>query len=432
MGIDREFRFLNAAWNSLNGWNNIENSANRWKDKPSKMVDFVKISTLKYLIPTLLITAWWIWLKKHIWEEHIYDESAAPLILEDNHTDFKIDQLKLKTNNQLFNTTTENSEDNFWWVLYDEGYDQNYISSISLDEELDYAPWTHIFQTTKEDLYWSMYKKLSMEDYQELFKWLRNLRQWSLGNCYFIVAIKNLARSKYFDTLMMTSVERDGDNSFNLYMPLWEPWWVKISITTEDLEATTIWWPLWYKILEIWFAKYLLFKKWIIPDTSIIISDELMKKMEVWSAWETMMSLLWPKSFVNKCIRNETSNRTKILNWLKNYNPKDLSAISITTKFKEWKSDKNSYDVWWEKVYYGHAYALCCIEKDWDTIKNVILENPWNNENKKWWCRIRLSIDDFFDSFSLINIWHKTSNFLNLGTFSDEVKVVDSRDRRKS
>jgi len=432
MSIDREFRFLSKSWNSWNSWNNIENSANWWDKKPSKMADFIKDSTLKYLVPALLITAWWIGLKKDSAEEPILDESAAPLILEDNHTDFKIDQLKLKTNNQLFNTTTENSEDNFWWVLYDEGYDQNYISSISLDEELDYAPWTHIFQTTKEDLYWSMYKKLSMEDYQELFKWLRNLRQWSLGNCYFIVAIKNLARSKYFDTLIMTSVERDGDDSFNLYMPLWEPWWVKISITPEDLEATTIWWPLWYKILEIWFAKYLLFKKWIIPDTSIIISDELMKKMEVWSAWETMMSLLWPKSFVNKCIRNETSNRTKILNWLKNYNPKDLSAISITTKFKEWKSDKNSYDVWWEKVYYGHAYALCGIEKDWDTIKNVILENPWNNENKKWWCRIRLSIDDFFDSFSLINIWHKTSNFLNLGTFSDEVKVVDSRDRRKS
>lgn len=432
MSIDREFRFLSKSWNSWNSWNNIENSANWWDKKPSKMADFIKDSTLKCLVPALLITAWWIGLKKDSIEEPILDESAAPLMLEDNHTNFKIDQLKLKTNNQLFNTTTENSEDKFWWVLYDEGYDQNYISSISLDEELDYAPWTHIFQTTKENLYWSMYKKLSMEDYQELFKWLRNLRQWSLGNCYFIVAIKNLARSKYFDTLIMTSVERDGDDSFNLYMPLWEPWWVKISITPEDLEATTIWWPLWYKILEIWFAKYLLFKKWIIPDTSIIISDELMKKMEVWSAWETMMSLLWPKSFVNKCIRNETSNRTKILNWLKNYNPKDLSAISITTKFKEWKSDKNSYDVWWEKVYYGHAYALCGIEKDWDKIKNVILENPWNNENKKWWCRIRLSIDDFFDSFSLINIWHKTNNFLNLGTFSDEVKVVDSRDRRKS
>ena len=195
MGIDREFRFLNAAWNSLNGWNNIENSDDKWKDKPSKMVDFVKNSTLKYLIPTLLITAWWIWLKKHIWEEHIYDESAAPLILDDNHLDFKIDQLKINTNNHLFDDISETIGDNYSVVMYDEGYDQNFISSIPLDEEFDYAPWTHIFQTTKENLYWSMYKKLSMEDYQELFKWLRNLRQWSLGNCYFIVAIKNLARS---------------------------------------------------------------------------------------------------------------------------------------------------------------------------------------------------------------------------------------------
>jgi len=428
MSIDREFRFLSKSWNSWNSWNNIENSANWWDKKPSKMADFIKDSTLKYLVPALLITAWWIGLKKGSAEEPILDESAAPLILEDNHTDFKIDQLKLK----LFNTTTENSEDNFWWVLYDEGYDQNYISSISLDEELDYAPWTHIFQTTKENLYWSMYKKLSMEDYQELFKWLKEFKQWGIGNCYFIVAIKNLARSKYFDILMMTSIEKVWDDSFTISLPLWEPWWTKVGVSKQDLESSTIEWPTWYKILEIWFAKYLLFKKLIIPDTNIIMTDKLMKKMEVWSAWETMMSLLWPKSFVNKCIRNETSNRTKILNWLRNYDPRDLWTISVTSKFKEGKTDKNSYEVWWEKVYYGHAYALCGIEKDWDTIKSVILENPWNNENKKWWCRIRLSIDDFFNSFSLINIWHKTSNFLNLGTFSDEVKVVDSRDRRKS
>ena len=428
MSIDREFIFLSKSWNSWNSWNNIENSANWWDKKPSKMADFIKDSTLKYLVPALLITAWWIGLKKGSAEEPILDESAAPLILEDNHTDFKIDQLKLK----LFNTTTENSEDNFWWVLYDEGYDQNYISSISLDEELDYAPWTHIFQTTKENLYWSMYKKLSMEDYQELFKWLKEFKQWGIGNCYFIVAIKNLARSKYFDILMMTSIEKVWDDSFTISLPLWEPWWTKVGVSKQDLESSTIEWPTWYKILEIWFAKYLLFKKLIIPDTNIIMTDKLMKKMEVWSAWETMMSLLWPKSFVNKCIRNETSNRTKILNWLRNYDPRDLWTISVTSKFKEGKTDKNSYEVWWEKVYYGHAYALCGIEKDWDTIKSVILENPWNNENKKWWCRIRLSIDDFFNSFSLINIWHKTSNFLNLGTFSDEVKVVDSRDRRKS
>ena len=427
MSIDREFIFLSKSWNSWNSWNNIENSANWWDKKPSKMTDFIKDSTLKYLVPALLITAWWIGLKKGSAEEPILDESAAPLILEDNHTDFKIDQLKLK----LFNNTTENSEDNFWWVLYDEGYDQNFISSIPLDEEFDYAPWTHMFQTSKENLYWSMYRKLSMKDYQELFKWLKDLKQWSLGNCYFVVAIKNLARSKYFDTLMMTSIERKWDNLFNLYMPLWEPWWIKISITPEDLEATTIKWPLWYKILEIWFAKYLLSKKWIILDTDVIMTDELMKKMEVWSAWETMMSLLWPKSFINKCIKNEISNRLRILSWLRNYNPKELWIMSATSNFKKWKSDKNSYEVWGETVYYGHAYCICGVEKDWDIVKNVILENPWNNENQKWGHRIKLSVDDFLKSFSLVNIGHKTDNFLNLSTTKAEIKVIDSRDRRK-
>ena len=316
--------------------------------------------------------------------------------------------------------------------MYDEGYDQNFISSIPLDEEFDYAPWTHMFQTTKENLYRSMYGKLSMEDYQELFKWLKDLRQWSLGNCYFVVAIKNLARSKYFDTLMMTSIEKKGDNSFNLYMPLWEPWWVKISITPDDLESTTIRWPLWYKLLEIWFAKYLLFRKWIILDTDAVMTDELMKKMEVWSAWETMMTLLWPKSFINECLKSGTYNRQKILNWLRNYDPKDLWFMSATSNFKKWKSDKNSYEVWWEIVYYGHAYCICGVEKEWDIIKNVILENPWNNDSKEWGHKIKLSIDNFLKSFSLVNIGHKTDNFLNLSTTDDEIKVVDSRNRRKS
>lgn len=432
MSIDREFRFLNETWNSFNSWKIVENSAKKWSSKPFKMVNFVKNSTLKYLIPALLISACWIEFKKNDWNDSVYDESAAPLSLEDNHLDFKIDQLKINTNNQLFDATNENFDDNSWTIMYDEGYNQNYISSIPIDEEFDYAPWTHMFQTAKENLYRSMYRKLSMEDYQELFKWLKNLKQWSFGNCYFVVAIKNLARSKYFDTLMMTSIERSWEDSFNLYMPLGEPWWIKISITPDDLEATTIWWPLWYKILEIWFAKYLLFKKWIILDTDIVMTDELMKKMEVWSAWETMMSLLWPKSFINKCIGTDAPNKLKILNWLRSYDPKDLWTMSATSKFKKWKSDKNSYEVWWETVYYGHAYCICGVEKEWDIIKNVILENPWNNDNKKWWHKIRLSVDDFLKNFSLVNIGHKTDNFLNLTTTNDEIKIVDSRNRKKS
>ena len=430
MSIDREFRFLNETSNSLNSWNNIENSANKWNNKPSKMVDFVKNSTLKYLISALLIITYWIELKNDAWKKLVCDESAALLSLEDNLLDFKIGQLKINTNNTLFSAINEKLYDNSSIVMYDEGYDQNFISSIPIDEEFDCAPWTHMPQTIEENIYYSMYRKLSMDDYNKLFKWLKDLKQWPLGNCYFVVAIKNLARSKYFDTLMMTSIKRDGDNSFNLYMPLWEPWWVKISIIPDDLESTTISWPLWYKLLEIWFAKYLLFKKWIILDTDVVMTDELMKKMEVWSAWETMMTLLWPKSFINECLEIETYNRQKILDWLRNYDPKDLWIMSASSYFKKWKNDKNSYEAWWETVYYGHSYCICGVEKEWDIIKNVILENPWNDDNKEWGHKIKLSIDDFLKSFSLVNIGHKTDNFLNLSTIDDEVKIVDSRNRK--
>lgn len=432
MNIGREPTILNKHWNSLIDWNNFETSIKKWKGKSWKMINFIKDSSVKYLIPALVITFWWIKLAKRHSENTNCNKDNTPLLLEKDDTDCKINPLTIDIPKFLSDNMDENVDDNARGVMYDEGYDQNYISGIPLDEELDYAPWTHILQTTKENLYRTIYKKLSFKNYQELFKWLKNLKQWYLGNCYFIVAIKNLARSKYFDTLMMTSVERTGKESFNLYMPLWEPWWMKISITSEDLKATTIWWPLWYKILEIWFAKYLLFKKKIINTPDFVMAGELMKKMEVWSPWETMMSLLWPKSFINKCIRNEASNRLRIINWLRNYDPKNLWTISATSKFKEWKTDKNCYEVWWETVYYGHAYCICGIEKEWDIIKSITLENPWNRDNKKWWRKIKLSIEDFLNSFSLINFGHMTDNFLNLWTLPDETKIIDSRDRRKS
>jgi hypothetical protein len=34
----------------------------------------------------------------------------------------------------------KNVDDNARGIMYDENYDQNYISGIPLDEELDYAP----------------------------------------------------------------------------------------------------------------------------------------------------------------------------------------------------------------------------------------------------------------------------------------------------
>lgn len=392
MSIDREFTLLNKTWNSWVNWKDSKILIEKWKNKPWRTVDFVKNSSLKYLIPALMATFWWIGLSKGTWDKVVYDKSRAPITLKD--------------------------------------WDKN-ISSISMDEEFDYAPWKYIFQDPKENMYLTMFKKLSIDDYENMFKWLKKLRQWFLWNCYFVVALKNLARSDYFDTLMMTSIDKIGENNFNVYMPLWEPWWMRINVDSVDLKAATIRWPIWYKVLEIWFAKYLLFKKGVIQDPNIVMTEEIMKKMETWGSWETMMSLLGPKSFKNECLVNNVANRPKIINWLRNYNPKDLGIISVSSKFKEWKTDQNFYEVWWETIYYGHSYCICGVEKEWDIIKSVILENPWNN-NQKWWFRIKLSIEDFLECFYSVNIGHITDNFLNFKTSDNETKIVDSINRKKS
>ena len=428
MSIDREFRFLNKNWNSLNSWISAENSVNKWKARPFKMVDFIRTSTLKYLIPALLLGVWCNELNKDRWDKTVYDVGESPMILDDASTDYNFDPIQIKTVDYLFDM----GEDSRCFPMWDEGYDKNCISSIPLDEELNYAPWTHMSQTDKENIYLTMYKRLSEKDYQDLFKWLKDLKQWNLGNCYFVIAIRDLARSKYFDTLMRTSVERLWEDNFNLYMPLWEPWWLKVSITSEDLKATTIWWPLWYKILEIWFAKYLLFKKGIISSPDIVLTDELMKKMKSWYPWDAMMSLLWPKSFENERIKNESSNKSQIVKWLEKFDPKNLGSILIITKQKKWKTDKNFYEVWWQRIYYRHAYSVCGVEKNWKDIKSVTLDNPWNNEKKPWWSKITLSISDFFNCFSIADMGHITNNFLNLSTMEGEIKVVDSIDRSAS
>lgn len=434
MSIDREFRFLSKSWNSLNSWISTKNSVNKWKTNPSKMADFIKNSTLKYLVPALMITAWWMGINKHNSADNIHDESSLSMnSAEDVNSD--INQIQMNAKDLLFDVTKNNLVDNSQ-IMYDKGFDEhygeNFVSSISIDENFNYAPWTHMSQDSKELWYLAMFQRLSMDDYQDMFKWLKNLRQWAFGNCYLVVAIKNIARSKYFDTLMMTSIKKNYDNSFNLYMPLWEPSWLKINISNEDLKSATIRWSIWYKILEVWFAKYLLFKKGIITSTDITMTNEIMKKMASWSTWETMMSLLWPKNYLNKIIVNNPANRNKIMNYMKIFDPKNLWAISVTSKYKEWKSDTDSYVIGWETIYYSHAYSLCAVEKEWDTIKSVILENPWNDSNKPWGHKIRLSIDDFFDSFFLINVGHANNSFLNLYTTKDDIKIIDSRNRGHS
>lgn len=309
-------------------------------------------------------------------------------------------------------------------------YTPREISSISTDEIQNHAPWNSFKWDIKEYLYANTFKKLSKDNYDSMFTWLKDSAQGAVGNCYAIVAIKNIARSRFFDTLMMTSIEKSGNNSYNVYLPFWEPHWEKISINEKDLKKTKIKWSIWYKILEAAFSKYLLYKKWAIWDSETILTDELLQRTAGWCPWCAMQTLLWPKSYDSKCIKNRKENISKILNSLLMYNPQNLSTISAVTITADNKSDENSFIVEWQTLYYNHAYSVCKVGRDWDSVKYVILENPRNSNTKKWWKFIKLTFDWFLNAISSVDVWHITSNFLNCNTTIDELQVIDTKDCR--
>lgn len=429
MSIDREFRFLSKTWNSSNDWNDIKISINKWNNKPSKMVNFVRNSSLKYLISVLLLS-WWTGLSKIDSKKVNYDMSEDRLtLMEENDIKFDINN----ANNMLSkhpDTDLAHLDKDQLIIINGEKSNKNHISSITFDEEFGWAPWIHMLQTSREKIYLTINWKLSNEDYQEMFKWLKDLKQWAIGNCYFIVAMKNLARSKYFDTLMMSSIEKFGKDCFNIYMPLWEPWWIKIIVTQKDLSASTVRWSIWYKILQIWFSKYLLFKKKIIPNTNVIMTDDLIKKTEKWNSWEAMQTFLWPRNFKNKRIENNPKNKSEILDSLQKFNPNDLRIISVSSKAEPDKVDQDYFKVGENTLYYGHAYLISSIEKKWNEIKYITLDNPRNNEEREWWTEIRLTLSEFFEAISAVHVGSITKKFLDLSTKSHDIRIKDSVNRK--
>ena len=299
------------------------------------------------------------------------------------------------------------------------------ISWYSNEEHAGKAPGSNRERRNYLNLYLNTNRKLSNENYNEMFKWLNEVKQWKIWNCYFITAIKNIARSDFFDILMKTSIESRWNWDYYIYMPLWEPRWKKITITPQDLEATTINWAIWYKILEAGFAKYLLFKKNIIPNTDITLTHKLIKKTARWKSWNAMQTILWPKSFNTKTVICNKEKYHIIFDALKNFNPKNLSTISISSRQSKWKTDKDSYEINWEKMYYNHSYSLYSVEKKWDRIVSVVLENPRNNEKKEWWWKVKLPILLFLAAIHSITIGKTTHSFLNHITTTDETDIVD-------
>ena len=272
----------------------------------------------------------------------------------------------------------------------------------------------------QESLYLSHYSKLNLQEYRDLFSWFRDVQQWNFWDCYLIVAIKTLARSQYFQTLMQTSIQKNKDGSFYLYMPLWEPRWLKIKITPQDINLAKIKWSTWYKILEIWFIKYLLLSKKPIILNDIYLTEDLMQIWVWWNAGVTLRNFLWPKSFKWISIPNTFNNRKAIYFSLKNFNPKAWIVITASSnRRKSWNAKTYSTSGW--DMRYHHAYSVFAVEKQWKNITAVTLEDPANSKKK-----IRLPLNEFLRCISSIDYGKFTNNFLNLHTGNDEIKIVNS------
>ena len=252
--------------------------------------------------------------------------------------------------------------------------------------------------------YLARYRKLSDEDYRDLFSWFADVRQWYFWDCYLVSTIKSIARSGYFDTLMITSIQKNSDWSFDLYLPLWSNNWKKIHISKDELNLAQIKWSKWYKILEVWFAKEALLRKnwsqlylWDGPD--IKLTKETMNNIIWWTSYFALATLLWHQNIKRLAITNKPEKRSLIINELKKFNPKNLNLMLISSRRrpKHMSNKQKTYSIWKETMYYHHAYSVYAVEKRGNSIESVILEDPSNNKKK-----IKLSLLWFLSAISQI------------------------------
>ena len=270
-------------------------------------------------------------------------------------------------------------------------------------------------KSNHELFYLTQHRKLSDDEYRLLFSWFADVRQWYFWDCYLVSTIKSLARSSYFDTLMITSIQKNSDWSFDLYLPLWNPRWKKIHISKEELNFAKIKWSIGYKILEVWFAKEILLRKnwsmlhkWEMPD--IKLTEESMDDIIWWSSYFALSTFLWYSDFKRQGIANTPARNRLILSELRKFNPKTLNIMMVSSRRRpEDVSDKQkTYTIWTETMYYHHAYSVYAIEKTGDRIDSVILEDPTNNKKK-----IKLPLFSFLSAVSHITTCSPRKTFLS-------------------
>lgn len=335
------------------------------------------------------------------------------------------------------------------WKLWNESlsYFKNYINKIKQQNNntlqvnsnlLSLGQDIWIIQNQADTLniqhneaqYLASHETMSQNEYDRLFSGKERLQQWQLWDCYLVSGINQLARAQHFDTLMRTSIQRmkraNWDLWYQIKIPLGEPSWRKILLKDAELPVAKINWNKWYKLLELAYAKNKLRKNDRQWNRYSPITPWEFAKIEWGWTHEVLTTFLgknnigfsdfWTqKNYKEWKLLSQSSNqaKTEMYNFLKNYNPSIWNKFVSLASLK-WASDKISYTVWKNTLYYKHAYSLSWVTKDSSgNITSIRVLNPWN---KQWaWKNYQdFTPQEFFNSFSAMQCWKvKTKTFLD-------------------
>lgn len=305
----------------------------------------------------------------------------------------------------------------------------------------------------KSETYLKNNETLKKEDFNRLFSGKENIRQGRLWDCYLITTINILSRSQIFEPLIRTSV-RIVQWGYTIRLPLWEPQGKTISIKDSELDAAAVQGNIWYKILEIAYAKQ--------TTGESIMTKESIKKIRGGRPSKALQTLvgknnigfttLWGHYIKKDLASNSTSrisSETDSQNLPIPYSTKEISQVKNTLKnyqLAHWtkfiavssypgESDQHFYKIEGKQIFYKHAYAVLWVEKDSKgNISRVLIQNPWNKDDKnkpnngKW--NFSLSFENFLKAFPLMDIGNTTRKIFDWKTENGDLSIADNRRRR--
>lgn len=294
-----------------------------------------------------------------------------------------------------------------WWKSWNENVDD----SIALkDTSLEYR---------------EKYQSLGNYEYKRLFTGLENVQQTIWPDCYLVCAINQISRSQYFETLIKTSIRRAKRGNWDIWyrvrLPLWSTSGRDIFIKDSEIPKAKIQWGNWYKILEIAYTKYVTRAE---KDNKYSPITENDFKAIAWWKSDNAMKVLIGKENIEYTVfwwefalkRISSTQKDLLKENLKDYNPSIWNKY-VSLSSLSYKEVNKEYDVWWKKLYRGHAYILAWVIKDasWE-IKSIEVLNPFN---KTWDGQNFLSFtfEEFLHAFRRVAIWRvKTQSFLKTQT----------------